>query len=300
MAVSAVDPLFEWAVKESIDDKGRVTVTAHQEYNVVMTVAATTPAALATDYALIAIHAEIPQPFSAHLLHAAIQLRGRDIKNKSPLQWHVTADWTSPPYQDGSGGGGGDPNPLAQPTDVEYFTVQSDEPIDTDADGLSLTTACGEPLQGVTRPVSDLGIRLTKNFTTFTSAAFDAYKDSANSTSFAGSPRGRIRFVNVSAKQHFYAGSPYFAVTVELHDRYPYQTTDEKAWYKRIRHEGFRYKVTYPLLGTRIVLAVDDNKEPVSKPVQLNANGFKLADQTQATWIERRVFRWVDLNTMGF
>jgi hypothetical protein len=48
------------------------------------------------------------------------------------------------------------------------------------------------------------------------------------------------------------------------------------------------------------VRAVDANKEPVSQPVQLDENGFKLADQTQSTWIERQVFAPVSFASMGF
>lgn len=38
-----------------------------------------------------------------------------------------------------------------------------------------------------------------------------------------------------------------------------------------------------------IVRAVDDNKEPVSKPVLLAANGTRLTDTNQAFWVERRI-----------
>jgi hypothetical protein len=161
-------------------------------------------------------------------------------------------------------------------------------------------TACGEPVMGITRPISDLGIRLQKNFASFDPASFYTFIDCVNSDTFIGFPPGTLRIANIGADEQFYTDEngnsiPFWSVQVEIHARKPYRTTPDKAWWKRYRHEGF-----YVKSGSQNVRAVDGNKEPVSQPVQLDEDGNKLADQTQSTWVQRQVFAPVSFASMGF
>jgi hypothetical protein len=88
-----------------------------------------------------------------------------------------------------------------------------------------------------------------------------------------------IRF---SAKQQWDEDdNGYWAVSASIQFRFPYNTTPEKAWYARVRHEGYYEKV-----GSRVVHAVDANKERVSKPVLLKSDGTRETNANNAHWLE--------------
>ena len=298
MAVRYVDQLFSSGVKTQVDDRGWTTATAQIRFNAFVETPDDNEATVKAD-------ARIPFERSRHPLFAGLFCNGISVDRRGPLHFEVSADYSSPPYKDAAGQQQG---PLAQPTQVSYFTITSEEPIDEDVEGKPLVTACGEPIAGLTRPISDLGIRLQKNFATFDPASFYTYIDCVNSDTFIGFPPGTLRIANIGADEQFFTDDdgnsiPYWSVQVEIHARKPYRTTNDKAWWKRFRHEGYYVRTSsFTPAGSlfAVVRAVDANKEPVSQPVQLDTGGFKLADQTQATWIERQVFQNVNFASMGF
>jgi len=268
MAVRFVDQLYSSGIKTQVDDRGWTTATAQIRFNAFVETPDDNEVTVKAD-------ARIPYEKSRHPLFASLSCSGISVDRRGPLHFEVSADYTSPPYKDNPGQGPGEQQgPLSQPTQVSYFTITSEEPIDEDINGSPITTACGEPISGITRPISDLGVRLAKNFATFDPATFYQFIDCVNSDTFIG-----------------------------FHARKPYRTTNEKAWWKRVRHEGYQVRTsTFTPVGSlfAVVRAVDANKEPVSQPVQLDANGFKLADQSQATWREFKVFSEVSFASMGF
>lgn len=290
MAVRFADRTYTSGLKTTVDDKGWTTASAQLRFNVFVE--------LPTDTELdVRLSPLLPVEKSRHPYFSGLYCMGIDCSRRGPLHFEVTADYASPPFKEGQNGATG---PLAQPTQISFSTITSEEPIDEDINGNPITTACGEPIAGITRPISDLGIRLQKNFATFDPASFYTFIDCVNSDTFIGFPPGVLRIANISADEQFFTDDngnsiPYWSVSVEIHARKPYRTTAQKSWWKRYRHEGYYIKS-----GTKIVRAVDDNKEPVSQPVQLATNGTKLSDQTQAVWIERQVFSTVNFASMGF
>jgi hypothetical protein len=302
MAVRFVDQLYSSGIKTQVDDRGWTTATAQIRFNAFVETPDDNEVTVKAD-------ARIPYEKSRHPLFASLSCSGISVDRRGPLHFEVSADYTSPPYKDNPGQGPGEQQgPLSQPTQVSYFTITSEEPIDEDINGSPITTACGEPISGIARPISDLGVRLAKNFATFDPATFYQFIDCVNSDTFIGFPPGTLRIANISSDEQFYTDEngnsvPYWSVNVEIHARKPYRTTNEKAWWKRVRHEGYQVRTsTFTPVGSlfAVVRAVDANKEPVSQPVQLDANGFKLADQSQATWREFKVFSEVSFASMGF
>ena len=294
MAVRYVDQLFSSGVKTQVDDRGWTTATAQIRFNAFVE----TPD---DNEAIVKADARIPFERSRHPLFAGLFCNGVSVDRRGPLHFEVSADYASPPYKDAAGQQQG---PLSQPTQVSFFTITSEEPIDEDIDGKPVVTACGEPIAGLTRPISDLGLRLSKNFATFDPASFYTYIDCVNSDTFIGFPPGTLRIANISADEQFFTDDdgnsiPYWSVQVEIHARKPYRTTNQKAWWKRVRHEGYQVRPTGQPTA-KPVRAVDGNKEPVTQPVQLDEQGFQLADQQQATWREFNVFQNVNFASMGF
>jgi len=76
----------------------------------------------------------------------------------------------------------------------------------------------------------------------------------------------------------------YWKVHAEFLFRTPYQTTNERAWWARVRHEGYRER----LANGSIANAVDNLQHVVSKPVMLDASGFQIFEGRgiDAHWLE--------------
>jgi hypothetical protein len=88
----------------------------------------------------------------------------------------------------------------------------------------------------------------------------------------------------------------YWRVTASFQARRGYGgTTPDKAWYKRVRNEGFYIKD-----GSRVVRAVDDNKSPRTKPVLLKADGTEETDPDAAHFLFFQVYGQMPYNSLGF
>ena len=85
-----------------------------------------------------------------------IRCTAKEPTQISPIFWHVSINWEGelgPP-----GGGSGDSeNPLDDPPEISWSKAETDEPIDEDWDGNAIVTPNGEPIQGVTMKLNDLG-----------------------------------------------------------------------------------------------------------------------------------------------
>lgn len=290
MPIIYFDQTFSTGVKTSVDDKGWTTATAQIKWNAFAQNPDDTELTVRLD-------PRCPVEKMRHPLFSGLYCNGVDVIRSGPLKFEVTADFNSPPFKEQNGEQQG---PLAQPTQINFFSITSQEEIDEDFNGQPIVTACGEPILGITRPISDVGIRLQKNFASFDPGSFYTYIDCVNSDTYIGFSPGVLRIASIGADEQFFTDEdgndlPYWSIQVEIHARKPYRTTNAKAWWARYRHEGF-----YVKSGNNVVRAVDDNKEPVSQPVQLAVNGTKLADQTQATWVERQIFATVSFASMGF
>jgi hypothetical protein len=176
-------------------------------------------------------------------------------------------------------------NPLSAPPIIRWEDETTTEPIDQDADGEPIVTVNKEPINGVTIDLPDPVLTVTRNFATWNPHVIHQYRMSVNSDTFAGFAPGTGRLVSAGAElviDPTYGG--YWRVTARVRFRYPYNTTAEKAWYARVRHEGFQVKV-----GTKIEHAKtgDDNTgEKVVTPVLLKSDGTRETVAANAHWLE--------------
>lgn len=282
MAVIYVDEIFSTGLDTDVDDKGRISASAVRVFNVFTSTATDDDLAVKFD-------PRLPVEKSRHPLFTLLYCHSVRLKRNGPLHWEATANYKSPAYRDPGN------DPTFQPTEIDTFTVTNEEPIDEDVNGKPISTANGERFYGVSRPISDLGIRLNKKFRFFDPSSFYTYIDCVNSDTFLGFAPGILRIVQINASDEWIDETPYYNVTVEIHARKPYRTTPQKAWYKRIRHEGFYIKQ----FG-KVLRAKDGSGKDMVEPVMLNDDGTKLADQTQAKWLEFQVFETVNFGSMGF
>lgn len=285
MAVVYVDETFSSGLTTSVDDQGRTSATATRVFNVF------TQYGTDTDL-MVKLDPRLPIEKTRHPMFPLLFCSGVTMSRKGVLHWEVTANYQSPPYRDKENG------PLSQPTEVETFTITNEEAVDTDINGRLLTTANNETYQGVTKALSDLGIRLSRNFAFFDPATFYTYINAVNADTFFGFPAGVLRVVNISATQQYYEDFPYASVSVEIHARRPINIPAEKAWWKRIKHEGFYVRASRT--SNRITRATDSAGKPVVTPVPLDDYGVKLAESADPTWRFFQIYDTVSFSSMGF
>lgn len=193
-------------------------------------------------------------------------------------------------------------SPVDFKPDIQWGDASSIEPIDEDINGDPIVTATGEPIDGITMDVNDPVATIKRNFLTFNQYAMYEYRRSTSSDSFLGFPAGVARIVNYNAQMQYYEDTDaYWAVTAQIQFRVTIRTTPERAWWKRIRHEGYYCFIDDPFNpGTKIkVRARDENGEPTTRPVLLKADGTQETDPTKAHWLEKQVFKSLPYNALG-
>lgn len=200
----------------------------------------------------------------------------------------------------------GEDNPLFAPPRIDWDDVETDEEIDEDWDGNPIQTVNGEPIEGVTVPIPDQTVTIKRNMLLFNSYVQARYRRAVNSDIFLDWPPGTARITKYAASNVTTKDQAYWEITAQIQFRFPYRTTAEKAWYSRNRHEGYyeRIDLSGPGAGSRIVRAVDGNKEPVTKPVLLDENGYRIpagepGQAVQAIWLEFKRFDQLPFNALG-
>lgn len=300
MAVIYVDELFSSGIATATDEKGLITATATRNFNAFVN----NPA---DNEGIVKFSPLIPADKSPHPYFHGLRCNNVSVQRRGALHFEVAVSYESPPYKEPDENGQ-EQGPLAQPTQINYFSITSEEAIEDDITGKPIVTKNGEPIEGLTRPISDLGIRLQKNFASFDPATFYLYSDCVNSDTFLGFPPGTLRIASIQADEQFYTDEEgneiiYFSIQVEIHARKPYQVPAAKSWYKRVRHEGYYIKESNS--SNKPVRALDNEGMPVSKPVLLDDEGFQLpipanALTVTADYLLFEVFEQISFASMGF
>jgi len=186
-------------------------------------------------------------------------------------------------------------SPLAAPPDIEWSDETSTEPVDQDANGAPIVTVNGEPINGVTIELPDPILTVSRNFATWNPHVIHQYRMSVNSDTFAGFSAGTARLVSAGAKQIIdQTYGAYWRVTARVRFRYPYNTTADKAWYARIRHEGFLVKI-----GSNIAHALDADNNKVVTPILLKSDGTRETVVASAHWLEFKRYFPLPYSTLG-
>ena len=219
-----------------------------------------------------------------------------ELSRESPILTIVSVN-----YKGEIGPAGDQDSPLNAPPEISWSDTETDEPTDEDINGQPIVTANGEPIDGVTMKIADNIVTIKRNFLTFNPYVTGLYRHSVSSDSFLGYPPGTARLIRYSAKNSFYNDNQsYWEVTGSIQFRLGIRTTDDKAWYKRVRHEGYYAKTTDPFTSSPIIVqATDSNGKPVTRPVLLKADGTRETDSTNANWLEFQVYRSLPYNALG-
>jgi len=203
-------------------------------------------------------------------------------------------------------------SPLLTAATLDWDDVEVELEIDEDYDGKPIVTPNGEPINGVRRLFADQTVTIRKNMLLFNPFVQARYRQSVNSDPFLGWPPGTAKmqkFQATSVRSSEVNGGGYWQVTAVMQFRWPYRTVPERAWYSRVRLEGYYKRVNLPgppvdgVQPSAIVRATRAG-EPTAKPVLLDAQGFQLADvdppdpQT-ANWLEIKLYEPLSYNALG-
>lgn len=212
----------------------------------------------------------------------------------SPILAIVTCN-----YEGEAGPNGIDDTPIGGEPSIEWGGVTTDEAIDEDWDGKAIVTVNNEPIDGLTERLTDDSVTIERNFLTVNRYAVRAYRRATNSDTFLDWPPGTCRMIDDNAKAVFINGViKYWKVRAVFQFREPFRTTPEKAWYKRVRHEGFLVRDT---AGDEPHIAWDEKtKSPVTKPILLKADGTRETDSEAAHWLEFKTLGSLPFNALGF
>ena len=209
----------------------------------------------------------------------------------SPVMAIVTCN-----YEGETGPAGQEDTPVGGEPSIEWGGTTTDEAIDEDWNGKAIVTANGEPFDGITERLTDDTCTIERNFLSVNRYAVRAYRRAVNSDTFLGWPPGTARMIDDNAKAVFINGVvKYWKVRAVFQFREPFKTTAEKAWYKRVRHEGYYVRDT---AGGPTRIAWDETgKTPTTKPVLLRANGTQIT--RQSTVLGSADAEWVEFQTLG-
>ncbi len=196
--------------------------------------------------------------------------------------------------------------PWSQPTKLDFSTAKTSEPTDVDANGQPIrNNGTDEPIEGVTRQVSDLVITASKAFLNYQPASNYLFYDKVNSSPFFGFPAGTIKVDDISAKANYHNNQLYHTVTTKFLARRPFLVPASEAWYQRIAVRGF-YEVKFALIGqggtaSEVLRAVDGENNPVSTPVYLNKDtGERIPPGSSIQFRTIQIYESTDLNQIGY
>jgi len=204
----------------------------------------------------------------------------------SPIMAVVTASYSG----EIGPGEGIESSPIDNEVNISWRNATTDEAIDEDWNGKPIVTKNGEPIEGITERISDQVATIERNFLTINMYAIRAYLKSSNSDTFLGWPAGTARLMEYNASNVITDGvAGFWKVSATVQFREPYNTTADKAWYKRLRHEGYLVRDN---AGETPHIAWDEKtKTPVTKPILLKEDGTRETDPDNAHWLE---FQTVD------
>lgn len=244
---------------------------------------------------------------------AAVYAGSARPQRQSPTYWIVTVDYNGEVAFGPDGNSNNQVrNPLFARAVVDWDDIEEELEVDEDYDGNPLVTANGEAINGVRRLFSDQTVTIQKNMLMFNPYVQARYRQSVNSDIFLGWPPGTGKMQKFRAKEVALPDVPgggYYQVTAVIRFRVPYRTTPEKAWYSRIRHEGYYKRIDLPgppvngVQPSQIIHATRAG-QPVSKPVLLDQNGYQVPDVDppnfpQAFWLEKKLYEPLSYNALG-
>lgn len=180
--------------------------------------------------------------------------------------WDIDLEYTSKPKDKDK-----EQNPLSQPAEIEWDTVEESEVIDVDGEGNPLLNAAGDFLEGIEEPVSYWIIKIKKNVAKVPRYILDydlSVNDGAVRVGGLTFPKDTLwlRRLRISDKQTE-NDIDYYEFSFELHYK-------SKTWIRKFPNRGYHEIIYYPE-GTIVKQRILIDLEPAAEPQWLDENGSR-------------------------
>lgn len=202
------------------------------------------------------------------------------------------------PLPEGETGGGGEPNPFLRPPVYWFETVTEEQLVTQDYQDKAILNAAKDPYDEPIAIDRDLTVLVMER--AYTSLAVLArlnknYRGKLNSEKMASNEWDlkTVKCLGIDAdRPTTEAGVDYYLGVA----RFIYR---QETWVKKLLNRGWRYWTAPPgQQGAKIVKAKDDHGILVSSPINLRADGTKLAVTENATFISAQLNGEIDLNKL--
>lgn len=220
-----------------------------------------------------------------------------EVEQVGPNYYEANASYVSLSFGDEDG------DPTLQPAEIQWSHVITDEAVDQDVSGKPICTVLGESFDPpLTRPYADLFLTVTKNVSVFDPFVAQQFMHKVNADTFLGVfPPGTALIEAFHADSVITDDLSYWRRTIGVHFRCGApNTTDAKAWFRRVRAEGFYIKgiAAGPQWKYR---ATDANGENSVNPVlHAVADGERIDNINDAEWYEFELFESVPFAPLNF
>ena len=279
------------------DDKGYLTFTAQRSFTIVLDVAESSDDSVSVRQACQS-QGLLPIEGQSHPNSSILFCESVDVKRDSPIYYLAVAKYKSDKIDPSSDDEDGEPIDFT--TKISWKVSKTNEPVDEDYNGAALlNSGTNEPIKGLTRKVADIVAVLEKNFVAFNPVAIRQYLFTTNSDTFLGFPPGEGFVEDIVADPVIQNEFTYHRVRAEVHFRTPYRTTSEKAWYKRVIHEGYK-ELIFGNFVDEVVPADNGHGGDTTTPVLLAENGERLEDGADPHWQEWQLYGQTTFSDMGF
>jgi len=217
-----------------------------------------------------------------------------NVDKVSPVLYEAEAEYFAPT-------GGEQESPTLKPAVLRWSHAITDEEIDQTAQGLPIITVTGESFDPpIRRQFGDLVLTIERNVAAFDPLLATEYLFTTNSDAFMGFPPGCVLCTQfqadlVTENENF----QYWSRTIAFQFRRGAPNTiDAKAWYRRVRAEGYYIRIPTrngsadPANADRkLFRAFDSEGQPTVKPVLHSiATGELIASNDAAQWYEFPVY----------
>lgn len=238
---------------------------------------------------VVRAYAPLPAIGSPHPNSAGLFCRGVNVTQVGVNLYEAEATYFSP-----TGGSNPNDSPTLQPATVKWSHVTTDEEIDQDAEGKPIITVTGESFDPpIRRQFGDLQLTHERNVIYFDPVLATEYLFTTNSDTFLGFMPGTVLCTQFSADA--VTDNPDFiywrrSIVFQFRRGAP-NTTDAKAWYRRIRAEGYYVKIGFNN-DTFVTRAYDgEGKESVKPVLHDKTTGQQITNPQDAQWYEFKIYQ---------
>ena len=285
-----------------LDDEGFVGGRASIDFNVT----SDTPGieALTVRQALQA-NGQLPREGSTHPTSQLAVLRSISLRQRGPIYYEGSINYRA--VRRPADEGDETQFPWQQPARFAFRSLTSEVPIDEDADGNAIVNpGTMEPVDGVTRPITDFGIQISKNLLNINPIGIQQFANKVNSDQFLLFPPGTCKTGDIIADPQAFTipetdvqpaqNVTYYSLVVPVIVRDVFGgRPPETAWYHRRKLQGFYHLDD----DGKVVRALDDEMQPTSTPVLLDMDGKRLAPDADPVFVETKRHQLVAFGSLG-